>query len=217
MFPVSETKPSEVPFCRQYACASVQMGARPRHPAAVEWRGGSPVHRPRTGARPGPVATGGAGSGRAREGAARPHRFAVPRRPGPRGHGPALQVRREPEGVQGEGIAAGARLEADARTQRARGVDPRPGDESLLERDLRHLPDPVAARAREGESRRPRSPRVRVQRLASDPINKRVRLQYSVWAILCPEYCILTLLLWWAVLGSNQWPLPCEGSALPLS
>ena len=22
---------------------------------------------------------------------------------------------------------------------------------------------------------------------------------------------------WWAVLGSNQWPLPCEGSALPLS
>jgi hypothetical protein len=22
---------------------------------------------------------------------------------------------------------------------------------------------------------------------------------------------------WWAILGSNQWPLPCEGSALPLS
>lgn len=22
---------------------------------------------------------------------------------------------------------------------------------------------------------------------------------------------------WWALLGSNQWPLPCEGSALPLS
>jgi hypothetical protein len=22
---------------------------------------------------------------------------------------------------------------------------------------------------------------------------------------------------WWAVLGSNQWPLPCESSALPLS
>jgi hypothetical protein len=24
-------------------------------------------------------------------------------------------------------------------------------------------------------------------------------------------------LYWWALLGSNQWPLPCEGSALPLS
>jgi hypothetical protein len=23
--------------------------------------------------------------------------------------------------------------------------------------------------------------------------------------------------LWWAVLGLNQWPLPCQGSALPLS
>jgi hypothetical protein len=22
---------------------------------------------------------------------------------------------------------------------------------------------------------------------------------------------------WWAILGSNQWLLPCEGSALPLS
>lgn len=22
---------------------------------------------------------------------------------------------------------------------------------------------------------------------------------------------------WWAILVSNQWPLPCEGSALPLS
>ena len=22
---------------------------------------------------------------------------------------------------------------------------------------------------------------------------------------------------WWALLGSNQWPLPCEGSALSLS
>jgi len=26
-----------------------------------------------------------------------------------------------------------------------------------------------------------------------------------------------SLILWWAVLGSNQWPLPCESSALPLS
>ena len=25
------------------------------------------------------------------------------------------------------------------------------------------------------------------------------------------------LLFWWAMLGSNQRPLPCEGSALPLS
>ncbi len=25
------------------------------------------------------------------------------------------------------------------------------------------------------------------------------------------------LIIWWVVLGSNQWPLPCEGSALPLS
>jgi hypothetical protein len=22
---------------------------------------------------------------------------------------------------------------------------------------------------------------------------------------------------WWAILGLNQWPLPCQGSALPLS
>ena len=28
---------------------------------------------------------------------------------------------------------------------------------------------------------------------------------------------ILLNFLWWAVLGSNQWPLPCESSALPLS
>jgi hypothetical protein len=25
------------------------------------------------------------------------------------------------------------------------------------------------------------------------------------------------LVPWWAILGSNQWPLPCEGNALPLS
>ena len=25
------------------------------------------------------------------------------------------------------------------------------------------------------------------------------------------------LLWWWAILGLNQWPLPCQGSALPLS
>ncbi len=24
-------------------------------------------------------------------------------------------------------------------------------------------------------------------------------------------------LCWWAILGLNQWPLPCQGSALPLS
>jgi hypothetical protein len=26
-----------------------------------------------------------------------------------------------------------------------------------------------------------------------------------------------SLKYWWALLGLNQWPLPCEGSALPLS
>jgi hypothetical protein len=32
------------------------------------------------------------------------------------------------------------------------------------------------------------------------------------------RYCYLACQLsWWAMLGSNQRPLPCEGSALPLS
>gem|GEM_PF-3655835 len=33
------------------------------------------------------------------------------------------------------------------------------------------------------------------------------------------QHCLLTLIefIWWAMLGLNQRPLPCEGSALPLS
>ncbi len=32
-----------------------------------------------------------------------------------------------------------------------------------------------------------------------------------------PRQLTLTGLFWWAVQGSNLRPLPCEGSALPLS
>ena len=38
-----------------------------------------------------------------------------------------------------------------------------------------------------------------------------------IFAVLFGTQSAKYLILWWAVLGSNQWPLPCESSALPLS
>jgi hypothetical protein len=35
--------------------------------------------------------------------------------------------------------------------------------------------------------------------------------------LLVPGVLLMGLLCWWAILGLNQWPLPCQGSALPLS